>query len=82
MAASSLLAGGYDSRMARPRIQADVSEEVRRAILIVAAESDTSAGEIVEQLVRQAYPQHVKRAAAIIAKKGEESHPPPPPKAK
>jgi hypothetical protein len=69
----------YDSRMARPRIQADVSEEVRRAILIVAAENDTSAGEIVEALVRKAYPDHVKRAASLIAKREKDSPPPPKP---
>lgn len=77
MSVLSPIAGGYDSRMARPRIQADVSEEVRRAILIVAAENDTSAGEIVEQLVRQAYPQHVKRAAELIAKKTADKPPKP-----
>jgi hypothetical protein len=65
---------------ARPRIQADVSEEVRRAILIVAAENDTSAGEIVEQLVRQTYPQQVKRAEELIAKQGKKAPPPKPAK--
>lgn len=63
----------------RPRIQADVSEEVRRAILIVAAENDTSAGEIVEALVRKAYPDHVKRAVALIAKREKDLPPPPKP---
>jgi hypothetical protein len=67
----------YDSRMARPRIQADLPEEVRRGLIIAAAEQDVSIGELIERMAREKFPAHIERAKELIAKQGKK---PPPPK--
>ncbi len=61
--------------MARPRITADLPDEVRRGLLIAAAEQDISIGELIEHMARRLYPDHIKRAEALIS--GSDDHPPP-----
>jgi hypothetical protein len=61
--------------MPRPRITYDVPEEIRRALLIYAAEMDHTVGEVIEQMTRKFIPDHVDRAKQLTAK-----HPPTPPR--
>jgi hypothetical protein len=54
--------------MARPRITYDVPEEIRRALLVYAAETDQTVGAVIEQMTRQFIPEHVERAKKLTAK--------------
>ena len=53
--------------MARPRITADLPDEIRRALLIHAAERDVSLGDIIAEWSRQMIPDHIERAKKFIA---------------
>lgn len=57
--------------MARPRITADLPEEVRRGLLIAAAEQDVSIGDLIEGMARRLYPDHIRRAAELIKSQGD-----------
>jgi len=57
--------------MARPRITADLPDEVRRGLLIAAAEQDVSIGDLIEGMARRLYPDHIRRAAELIKTQGE-----------
>lgn len=59
--------------MARPRITADLPDEVRRGLLIAAAEQDVSIGELIEAMARRLYPEHIKRATELIQQQAESS---------
>lgn len=61
--------------MSRPRITADLPDEVRRGLLIAAAEQDVSIGDLIEGMARRLYPDHIKRAESLIS--GSEEHPTP-----
>lgn len=52
--------------MSRPRITADLPDEVRRGLLIAAAEQDVSIGDLIEGMARRLYPDHIRRAAELI----------------
>ncbi len=61
--------------MARPRITADLPDEVRRGLLIAAAEQDISIGELIERMARKLYPDHIKRAVDLITSQHEKPLP-------
>ncbi len=52
--------------MSRPRITADLPDEVRRGLLIAAAEQDVSIGQLIEDMARRMYPDHIRRAEELI----------------
>lgn len=54
--------------MPRQRVTADLPEEVRRGLLIAAAEQDLSIGELIAAMARKLYPDHIRRAVDLIAR--------------
>ena len=57
--------------MSRSRITADLPEEIRRAILIHAAERDVSLGDIISEWSAKMIPDHIERAKKFIASQAE-----------
>lgn len=61
--------------MARPRITADLPDEIRRALLIHAAERDVSLGDIIAEWSRKMIPDHIERAKKFIDSQSERPAP-------
>lgn len=52
--------------MERIRVTFDIPDSVRRALLIYAAEHDTTVGAVIAEMTRDYLPEHVKQAEHAI----------------